>query len=417
MILLIGYNFGEEQALQVFHLLGGWGFIFLGTLLLVLISEKMFKIRLFANNTEKCSQCNLEAHSTQSLCLSCSRILKPADVTFHKRDIMKLVSIVSAMVLLVSIQVPVFALTQGSPLVIIDNTSGGQASTGFLPRISDFDLSFIYSDTDFQRIAKQDMSLIYLYSPINRTNKEIWVTIEIASTRTRLHRWETCLISWPILMGSQPQVTQIELRDVQLNQNPPITGRYLAFQYHSTEAIQAVFYWYESATFKVNSTSEEKQVKISIIAYPESLEDLPEIENQLVAFGTEIADYWEPIKTWSQAALLISRNSASLLGMASALLVVMVVLYTFETKRQRKGNAELYQKLCESDRRIIGSVRETEKHAMPTLDNIATTYQKTIGHSVDVDRLLQRLVELAKVGIVRSSVANKQDQPTQIWKT
>jgi len=217
-------------------------------------------------------------------------------------------------------------------------------------------------------------------------------------------------------MGGQPQVIQIELRDVQLIQNPPITGRYFAFQYHSINETQAVLYWYESATFKVNSTSQEKQVKISIIAYPKSLEDLPRTESQLVSFGTKIANYWEPIKTWSQAALLISRNGIGLLGVTGTLLVAIVVLYAFETKRQRKSNAELYQKLCESDKRIIDSVRETEKHAMPTLDNIATTYQKTILHSVDSDWLLRRLVELEKVGIIRSLVANEQDEPTQTWK-
>jgi exosortase len=47
-ILLIGYHYGEETALQAFHLLGGWILIFLGTLLLLAISEKIFKMRIFA---------------------------------------------------------------------------------------------------------------------------------------------------------------------------------------------------------------------------------------------------------------------------------------------------------------------------------------------------------------------------------
>jgi hypothetical protein len=53
---------------------------------------------------------------------------------------------------------------------------------------------------------------------------------------------------------------------------------------------------------------------------------------------------------------------------------------------------------------------------MPTLENIARIHQKTIVLSIDIDRLLQRLLVLEKVGIVRSSVANKQDEPTQTWK-
>jgi hypothetical protein len=157
-------------------------------------------------------------------------------------------------------------------------------------------------------------------------------------------------------------------------------------------------------------------VKISIVAYPKSPEDLPRIENQLIGVGTVIANYWEPIKTWSQAALLISKNSFSLLGVTGSLLVAAIILYAFETKRQEKATVDLYQKLSESDRKIIDSVRETEKRAMPTLENIARIHQKTIVLSIDTEWLLQRLLVLEKVGIVRSSVANKQDEPTQTWK-
>lgn len=416
IILLIGYNYGEEMALRIFHLLGGWVFTFLGTLLLLLISKKIFKTQLFANSAEKCSQCDLRPQSTQSLCFSCSRILKPAVIAFQKRDIMKLVAISLAVTLLTSIQVPVFALTEGSPLVTVNTPSGEQVSTDFLPQIPGYNLSFVYSDTAFQRMARQDLSLIYQYSPITQTHDLIWVTIEMASTRTPLHRWEVCFITWPTLIGGQPQVTQIDLKDVQLLENPPITGRYFVFQYNSTKKTQAVLYWYESATFRVNSTSQQKQVKISVIVYPESLEDLPRIENQMMVFGTEIANYWEPIKTWSQIALLLSKSSISLLVVISALLVAITVLYALETKRLRKAKANLYKKLSESDRKIIESVRETERQAMPTLENIAATYQKTTAQSIDINQLLQRLLKLEKIGITKSSVISKQDEPTQTWK-
>ena len=424
IILLIGYNFGEELALQIFHLLGGWILIFLGTPILLLISEKIFKTHIFANPTEKCSQCNTKPQSTQSFCFACGRILKPADITFHKRDIIKLLAITSAIILLMSIQMPAFVLTQGPPIVTKSTPLGQQVSTGILPQISDYNLSFVYRDTSFEKIAKEDMALIYLYTPISQSHEPIWVAIEIASNSSSLYEWEIYLIRWPTLIGIQSkatqielsQVTQIELKDVQLTQNPPIISRYVVFQYKDTNETQAVLYWYEYATFNVNSTSQQKHVKISLTAYPEILEDLPNIENQLAALAKEIANYWEPIKTWSQIALLISQNSINLMGITSALLVAIVVLNAFKTKRQRKANANVYQKLSKSDRQIIDGVRETEKQAIPTLNNITTTYQKTIAQSIDRDHILQRLSEMEKAGIIKSSVANKQDEPTQTWK-
>jgi hypothetical protein len=65
----------------------------------------------------------------------------------------------------------------------------------------------------------------------------------------------------------------------------------------------------------------------------------------------------------------------------------------------------------------IDTVRETEKTTMPTLDNIRTTYQRRVGQPIDEEQLLQKLSELEKTGIIKSKVANKQDEPIQTWKT
>ena len=261
------------------------------------------------------------------------------------------------------------------------------------------------------------MSLIYLYSPINQSKESIWVTIEIAQTRSSLHAWETCLITWPLSHGYQPKVTQIELKAAQLIQNPPIISRYFVFSYTATNLTQAVLYWYETATFTVNSTSQQKHVKISLIAYPRNMKDMPNIENQLVTTATEIANYWQPIKTWSQITMLISQNGIDLATATSAILIAIVALYVLETRRQRKANKNAYQKLSKPNRQIIDIVLKTEEKTLSTLNNIVTTYQKTIKKTIKKEQLLQKLSELEKTSIIKSNIANKQDKPTQIWRT
>jgi exosortase len=417
IILILGYHYGEALALQAFHLLGGWILIFLGTLLLLAISEKVFKTQIFTASTEKCPQCNPKPQSSEDFCPSCGRLLKPPSITISQVDVVKIAAITASLMLLMSIQAPVFALTEASPIVIIDTPSGQQISTTILPQVSDYTLSFWYRDTQFEIKAKQDMSLIYLYSPINQSKEPVWVTIEIASTRSSLHRWETCLITWPLSKGYQPKVTQIELKDVQLTQNPPIISRYFVFNYTATNETQAVLYWYETATFTVNSTSQQKHVKISLITYPETMEDLPDIENQMIALATAVANYWQPIKTWSQITMLISQNGASLAATTSAMLIAIVVLYLFENRKRRKANTNAYLKLSIPNRQIVDAVREAEKITMPTMDNIAKTHQKTTGKPIDKKQLQQKLSELEKTEIVKGTIANRQDEPIQIWKT
>jgi len=416
-ILLIGYHYGEETALQTFHLLGGWTLIFLGTLLLLAISEKIFKMQIFAKPAEKCPKCNPKTEKKQSFCLACGKILKSAPPKLSKSDLTKIAAITVSIILIMSIQVPVFALTQGPPIVIINTPSGQQVSTGILPEISGYNLDFIYRDTRFEARAKQDMSLVYVYTPVNQPKEPMWVTIEIASTLSSLHTWEKCLITWPMTHGYQPEVTQIELKDVQLIENPPIIGRYFVFQYKTTNETQAVLYWYETATFAVNTTSQQKHVKISLIAYPDSLENLTSLENQLLACATAIANYWQPIKTWSQIALFLSQNGNKLVTATIAILAGIVIFYLFERRKERKTNFHTYKKLPKPSQQIIDATHETEKTSIPTLNNIAIAYQNITGRPVDKEKLLHELSAIEKTGILKSVITKRNDEPILVWKT
>ena len=416
-ILLLGYHYGAELALQVFHLLGGWILIFLATLLLLIISEKIFKTQIFSKPTETCSPHNPPTEPNMGFCLTCGKILKPKPIKLFKKDIAKLTTIIVAIIVLLSIQAPVFALTQGPPIVIVNTPHGQEVSTEILPQVSGYNLSFYYRDTDFEQKAKQDMSLVYLYIPDDASRKTIWVAVEIASTRSSLHRWETCLITWPITHGYQPKVTQIELKDIKLIENPPIISRYFVFQYTKTNVTQAVLYWYETATFATNSTSQQKQVKITLIIYLQNPNELTQAENQLETLATEIANYWQPIKTWSQITMLLSQNSINLATTAGALLTAMAVYYFIEMRKQRKTNTNAYQKLSASNKQIIDAIHETEKTTTPTLHNITITYQNTTQQYFDAEQLFQKLTEIENIGIIKNTLTNKQDEPIQTWKT
>jgi len=415
IILLIGYYYSHELALQLFHLLGGWILIFSGTILLLAISEKLLKTRIFTATKEKCPNCNAEENP--SFCLSCGRILKHPTPQLDRADIAKIGSVALILIVMVSIQTPVFAIAQTQPIVLVSTPSGEQASTSILPNVADYDLSFLYRNEDFEEKSKQDLSLIYLYTSKNQSKEPVWVSIEIASTRSSLHRWETCLITWPLAKGYPPRVNQVELKDIRLNENPPIISRYFAFTYKDINQTQAVLYWYETALFTINSTAQQKYFKISLIAYPEDINSLPQTESQLVALATEISNYWQPIKTWSQLAMLISQNGATLALASTALIIAVAIFYFFEIKTQKKANAIAYQKLSKINQQIIDIVRETEKTTMPTLNAIAKTYLKVTNKEIKIENLAEKLAEIEKTYIIKSSIENREDEPIQTWKT
>ena len=412
-ILALGYHYSEELALQIFHLLGGWILIFTGTIILLAISEKTLKTKIFTTSQNNCMRCNLKKQLNENFCLKCGRILKPPKIMLNKADIAKLAAITLSIIMLSSIQAPVFALTQGPPIVMVN----GEVSEEILPQVPGYTRHYLDRLMDFELKAKQDMSLWYLYAPLNEEKDPIQVTIEIASTRSSLHRWEVCLITWPITHGYQPRVTQIELKDIQLTQNPPIISRYFVFNNTSTGQIQAVLYWYETVTFQVSTTYQQKQVKISLIAEPWDMESLPHIENQLLNIAKNITNYWQPIKTWSQITMIISQNGATLAIVTTIVLMGTLILYALETKRQKRANTNAYQKLSKPNKQIVDAIIETEKTMTPTLEAIATTYQKITGKRISKEQLLKRLTEIETTNTIKSCVANRQDEPQQTWKT
>jgi hypothetical protein len=128
----------------------------------------------------------------------------------------------------------------------------------------------------------------------------VWVAVELASTTGPLHRWETCLINYPISQGLQPKVSQLDLTDIQTQANPPIVGRYFAFQYHTTNQTQVVLYWYETATFNSNNQTQQKHVKISLVVYPKSADDVRQYEELLLPIAKDIDDTGNPSKPGQQ---------------------------------------------------------------------------------------------------------------------
>lgn len=418
IILLIGYQFGEELALQVFHLIGGWILIFLGTLLLLTISEKAFKTQIFTKTLPPapCPECNPNpSNPTKNFCSNCGRLLKYPQTKLRRNDLAKIATIAAVMILLLSIQAPVFALTKGPAQIIIQTPTGEQGNTQILPQIPEYTLQFIYRDKNFEQIAKQNASLIYAYSKTDTPT--VWVGIEIAETTSSLHRWETCLITWPQTHGYQPKVQQLDLRDVQILQNPPVIARYFAFKYTNYNETQVVLYWFETSVFTINNASSTKQVEISLVMHPDSSQDVSASEEKLLPFAIAIANYWQPIKTWTQVALILSKNGLDLAAATTVLLAFAVIFQVYENRKERNRNAKTYQKLSLTDKTIIDAVYQTKKNTTPTLQNIAATLRKTTSTPIKQEALEIKLAQSEKTGLISNQIANRQDEPVKTWKT
>ena len=401
-------------ALQAITLPGSWMLVFLGTFLLLAVSEKIFRIQIFGKHREKCAHCNPAPKTNYAFCFSCGRILEPKTIKLRASGVIKLVSVVFALILLTLIPLPVFALTQESPMTIISVASGPRVTSGILPNASDYNLNFLYRDTHLEATSKQDMALVYVYTPLGQSNQAIWATIEIAPKLGSLHRWEETPGLLSPTGDNESTVSQIELKDIELAGNPNIVSRYFVFQYKTTKEMQAVLYWFESATFMVNSTAQQKHVGISLIAHPQSLEDLQFLENQMVSLAMTIVSYWQPIKMWSQIAVLLFQYGANLATIASGFLAFTLVLCLLLTRKHRIANTEAYEKLSEENKTMIEAIYQTKK--IPIAPKIATTYENLEPESLAKNELVEKMQQAQAMGLIAQKIISVQDEPILAWK-
>jgi exosortase len=414
-ILAIGYHYGEQLALQVFHTLGATVFMFLGTLLLLAITEKAFKSPQPKQPSPNCNP--HPPNLTETYCPNCGRLLKTPHPKLRRNDLAKIASLALIIAVLLSIQAPVFALTEGPAQVIIQTPSGERGNTEILPQIQGYTLQFVYRDEDFEHLVGEDASLVYAYVPTDQTKLTVWVAVEVAQTRSPLHRWETCLVNYPLSRGYQPRITQLDLKDIQTLANPPIFARYFAFQYRATNQTQLVLYWYETSVFTTNGASQQKHVKMSLVTFPQTPQLVAEAEPQLLPFATAINDYWQPIKTWTQIALTISQNGLALSASTAALLVVVLFYLAFLNRQEMLSLLKLHEKLPEQDKLLIEAVRQTAKNGKTTtLSNIASQLQELAKTPVSTTQLSEKLQEAANAGLIEKTIANDADQPTIHWK-
>jgi hypothetical protein len=400
---------------DVFALL--WILILIGILTFLIRSEKRFKGPNYVEKKKgQCSQCNPIMQGGLSYCLKCGRIISAA-TSGTEGGILKLIVVVMAFILLFSIQVPFFSLTNTSNLVVFDSPMGQQGSTSPLPSISGYTFQFLYRDNEFEEVFKVDLALAYAYTPQNNSRKTVLVSVGVSSEVYRLQRWEIDLIENQLNQGRLPRVSQYELRDVSLLETPTLTGRFFSFQYVTTEQKQVVLYWFESARFSANATSEQKAVEISLTAYPENWDELPEVEAELETLARKIVDYWQPIKLSSPISIAITQNGAQLAILTTLLVVVVFLVYALEVKKQKKIGRAVYQKLSFSNKKVIDAVRSAQTKTTSVLSAIIDAYRQTTSENVNVYHFLSKIEKLEKLGLVKRVIATKDGEPTIVWIT
>jgi hypothetical protein len=150
--------------------------------------------------------------------------------------------------------------------------------------------------------------------------------------------------------------------------------------------------------------------------YPNSSEGVQQDELQLQKFAEVVCAYWEPIKTWTPVALLLSQD-ANILAAATLVGLAFALSASYFLNFRRNTYKIAYSKISEEDKKVLLALSTTQRSTMSTVGNIAATYRKLNGQEIEETALASRLEGLARAGLAYQDVTNIVDNPVYQWKT
>ncbi|MEM2820599.1 MAG: exosortase/archaeosortase family protein [Candidatus Bathyarchaeia archaeon] len=415
-IILVAFFLSEEASMLIFHTTAGLILTFIGMLITLFTSEKVLKIKFTSKNSEEqfCPKCeNKKSLSRlESFCEYCGRFLNPIRRPSQRFWIKLGILLPVCIILSLSVNAPVYAITKES----IEVTSTWEEAINIFPQISNYTLKFLYRDVNYERIAKQDASLIYAYFPRNLTKPVVYVLIGVANSISNLHNWEVCLISLPMAQGKYPLVSMLESRDIQLLEDTPIVARYLVFR-NQENYTQITLYWFERASFKTGVTVQQKYVRISLIILTRESTKYSHYENILLDFGRIIASYWEPIKAQALISLGIPLQQSLLILSVLSAAAAKIMEHTSEW-RKRTNNTKLFNRFAHpNDKLILQAITElSEKKNAITARDINLAIEEKAGRFMKIKALMARLNNLEKYGFIKRDLAVVNDKPVLVWK-
>ena len=415
-IVSVGYWLGEETALLL-HSVAGLILIFIGMLLILVISEKILKIRMMTKPQEQppCPICKTSTPNLTNFCQNCGRFIGKSSLSISKASFVKLfLLLLGCSIVVLSIRAPTFATAQGS--IELSSSGNWQNATSVFPEIPGYTFSFLYRDTAYEKIAHQDASLMYGYFPVNTSSSIVYADVGVASSISNLHNWEVCLITMQTAQGQYPLVNVRDSRDIQLLQDPPLIAQYLVFD-SPDNYTQVTLYWYEKATFKTGLTVEQKYVRISLIILTHNSADYSQLEKELLAAGQLIAAKWEPLKTQALISLGVPAQQ-SLLAACIVFLATTKTAQYFTEQRKTANNLKIFNNFASPKEKIVlQTVLELakEKKSIETSD-ILESVQKRTEEPLKSEEVLSILNTLEEHGLIKRNIVSIGNAPRLLWK-
>ena len=437
IILIMGRFYGQGAALETFHTFAGTILIFLGTLGILFLGEKVWRLK-FTKAPTKSAQCKHdEAHLDVlgGFCSICGKLLRFPAKLAHKREVGTILVVFALTAIMLMAQIPLFAYTRG-PNADIFSISGGNAPQGLLPIVNtthgSWNPSFFFRDTNFEQVVTSGyvhVAWLFAYYPtyVNASAAvPIRTAIELAVPGGDAyidppHRSDVDL---PTPYNHNASYI-LKPQDSVITDPLPIGTLYLYHDALDPEAHQVVYYWYEYATFREGSTYQQYHMlttlritasNLTSAGLVSDINNSTQIQTVMQTFAKQIVHYWVPVTSATTLSRYLTSIRLSLLP-ALAIGVVAAAFYAgFREATDPIGEPQIEAMLGKiqtpEDKALIDEFYK--KRRRETAEEVRLRLS-TGGYAPSLDEVVAKLTAAERLGIVRRTLTRAGEQAIQRW--
>ncbi len=420
-------NFVGQTAGDIFHLTGGLFLIFIGTILLLFIGQRMLGLSFFPI-LRPVGPCD---HKTRGerYCLNCGLALGIKGPVISRRKAAGLALVAVSLLLLLSIQTPAYAETSSLNKVPL-NSADPAVLEKLLPTIPGWNLTFNYRDTAIQSALQQDASLAFSYVRNNQTGgpQRIYAFLEIGPL---YHTWEASLVTHLENLGL-PSAQTIADETVHIQGSVTVAANYFVFirPPPASQHMEAVLQWITRTPFEIAGpgTFTQRFFMLSIYSNIPAMVNTGLITNstdpQVVAkevlsvfmpFGQSIVTWWAP----ANAVTLIHLNlpvSYALIGAVAVPDALVLAGHSIGNAGRKKEVRRIVRTIAsKQDLVLLQSVRSAQSAGHGLLAEIRKSYEAQMGSPADLREFASRLETASQLGILESRILDVSGSPYVTW--
>jgi exosortase len=404
-----------------FHLTGGLFLVFLGTLLLLVIGGRFFRLSFgpMGNPVRPCEH----QIGSGGYCTLCGRVFRSRGPSLTKSRSTGILVLVAGTLLLLSVLTPAFAQTTAFSKVSLSSNTPSELIQ-LLPAVPGWNLTFDYRDTATQAALQQVATLVYTYQK-NSSNalfpQTVYAFVQIGPL---YHTWQGSLVTKLKELGLQ-SATVIEFKGVKVGTRTAVPGDFFVFQRAGSNLTEAVLEWITQSPFLIDGSYENEFVMMSIYQNVPALvntglvtnsSDLQQVLNLYSQFGNKIADLWAAKNT------VAAVNRSIPVGYALVASVAIpdglaIAGYSVSNANRRRTVKRIVQTVASKENMLLlEAVKASNVLGNGLLTEIRDSYTSLGGTLASIQELPAMLREATELGILELSVLESDEKPYLAWR-